>query len=526
MADQRQEILERGSYFPGDWMRPRFNPGTWMAMVDVTEIFPGHRAATRDGRYVLFDGPIGVKLRVEEAQKSAPFLAPETEWEAEGHLSPSYVWNEDGRLHMLYEGEGSDTSCYAVSEDGYHWDRPALGLTEFNGSTENNILNIHVPASIFEDPSAPPAERYKAMGGRGVWVDRETGEEVDAAAADPCWRAEQYEGRAYAGRKVVLKGVLEGYTSPDRLCWTKIAEPLANYSVNGSLSPGYDEDNKTYFAFMQPQGVAPSEPGLGAGVPETEVVRRAIGLARTKDFRHWPAPKLLIHPDAQDPLDISFYGPSYSVYPGRRDLHVMILTVFHQVTSHTDLQIAFSRDGQVWTRPERRAVAKVGPRGSGEDCGLYAWRHGLVELPDGCWAVHYQGFSMLHTSGPAIFPKAKPIQNHWACWRPHRLCGVEAESEGRFTVPTVFRREDELHLNYRCAPGGWISVELLQLVPSKNCPDVDPLEGFTFATCDRLTGDEEDQVVTWRGSSDISSAGEMVAIRIKMFQAKLFAYRM
>ena len=376
MADQRQEILERGSYFPGDWVRPRFNPGTWMAMVDVTEIFPGHRAATRDGRYVLFDGPIGVNLRVEEAQKSAPFLAPETEWEAEGHLSPSYIWNEDGRLHMLYEGTGYDTSCYAVSEDGYHWDRPALGLTEFNGSTENNILNINVPASIFEDPSAPPAERYKAMGGRGVWVDRETGEKVDAAAADPCWRAEQYEGRAYAGRKVVLKGVMEGYTSPDRLCWTKIAEPLANYSVNGSLSPGYDEDNKTYFAFMQPQGVAPSEPGLGAGVPETEVVRRAIGLARTKDFRHWPAPKLLIHPDAQDPLDISFYGPSYSVYPGRRDLHVMILTVFHQVTSHTDLQIAFSRDGQVWTRPERRAVAKVGPRGSGEDCGLSAWSGG------------------------------------------------------------------------------------------------------------------------------------------------------
>ncbi len=524
MAGEWQEILARGSYYPGDWVRPRYNPGTWMAMVDLAEIFPGHRSITRDGDFVLFDGAVGVDLRVERSEQSEPFLSPEKEWEAERPLSPSYIWKEDGKLHMLYE-VGYEISCYAISEDGYHWERPVLGLTEFNGSRENNILQILVPASIFKDPTAPPGERYKAMGGRGIWLDRETGEEVDPAEADPCWRAEQYEGRAYSGRKVVLKGALEGYTSPDRLNWTKNPEPLADYSVNGGLSPGYDPHNETYYAFMQPQGVAPLDPSLGTGVPETEVVRRSIGLARTRDFRHWPAPKLLIHPDAQDPLDISFYGPCYCVYPGRRDLHVMILSVFHQVTGHVDLQIAFSRDGLLWTRPERRPVATVGPAGSGEDCQLHAWRHGLVELPDGSWAVHYQGHSLLHNSRPALFPQARTVQNHWACWRPHRLCGVEAESEGRFTIPTVFRRGKELRLNYRCAPGGWIRVELLQMVPAKNCPDVDPLEGFTFTACDPLGGDEEDQVVTWRGNSDISSVGEMVGIRVEMFQAKLFAYK-
>ena len=31
---------------------------------------------------------------------------------------------------------------------------------------------------------------------------------------------------------------------------------------------------------------------------------------------------------------------------------------------------------------------------------------------------------------------------------------------------------------------------------------------------------------TWKGSSDISAVGEMAAIRIRMFQAKLFAYRL
>ena len=48
--------------------------------------------------------------------------------------------------------------------------------------------------------------------------------------------------------------------------------------------------------------------------------------------------------------------------------------------------------------------------------------------------------------------------------------------------------------------------------------------GFTFEECDRLTGDSAGRVVTWQGRSDISGVGDMVAVRLKMFQAKLFAY--
>ena len=56
-------------------------------------------------------------------------------------------------------------------------------------------------------------------------------------------------------------------------------------------------------------------------------------------------------------------------------------------------------------------------------------------------------------------------------------------------------------------------------------PDGDPVPGFSFADCDPLTGDAADQVVTWKGQRDISSIGETVSIRIQMYQAKLFAYR-
>ena len=91
-------------------------------------------------------------------------------------------------------------------------------------------------------------------------------------------------------------------------------------------------------------------------------------------------------------------------------------------------------------------------------------------------------------------------------------------------MPTLFRSHDEMRLNYRCDPGGWIQIELLDKL-NLMFPDCDAAAGFSFDECDRLTGDEEDRVVTWGGKSDISAIGDTVAIRVRMFGAKLFAYR-
>lgn len=62
-------------------------------------------------------------------------------------------------------------SCYAESRDGLVWTRPNLGLVEFNGSKENNILmddrtpNWGSGIVFFKDenPACPPGARYKAL---------------------------------------------------------------------------------------------------------------------------------------------------------------------------------------------------------------------------------------------------------------------------------------------------------------------------------------------------------------------------
>ena len=520
-------------FYPGDWVRPRGNPGTWIPLVDVSEVFPGNRSISRQGVYDLYDAPIGVELKIEEATKAPMVFQEKAQWETEG-VSPTYMWQEDGRYHLLYDAGGSRV-CYAVSEDCYHWTRPELGEVEYNGSKKNNILANGPQGGIFEDPSAPPEERFKAMGAEGHWYDPDTWEPLGGMDAKVPgeearrWAAMQYEGLDYKGPKVLLRGWMVGWTSPDGLHWKRIQEPLADYSVNGGIAARYEPESGTYFAYMQPQGFPPEDPiGIGTGAQEVEIVRRANGFCRTKDFRNWPPPKLIMHPDAQDDLDISFYSHNYFAYPGRKDLHGMTVPIFHQTTDHMDVQIAFSRDGLIWYRPERRPILGLGSLGSGDEGMVGTWNGGLVELPDGHWGVAYWGISHLHNVrefAESLFPQMQPRKMGWALWQRDRLCGFEAAVEGRFTVPTISRRNNELRLNYRCKPGGWVTVELLRLVPSWVHGDVDPLAGFTFEECDRLTGDSLDAAVTWQGNSDISGIGEMVAIRLKMFQAKVFAYQ-
>ena len=53
--------------------------------------------------------------------------------------------------------------CYAFSMDGIHWEKPELGLVEFEGSKQNNILMRRVNgAGVFKDErETDPARRYK-----------------------------------------------------------------------------------------------------------------------------------------------------------------------------------------------------------------------------------------------------------------------------------------------------------------------------------------------------------------------------
>ena len=389
-----------------------------------TEVFPGHRSVDRTGAFELYDAPIGVRLAVEEADKSAPLeFDGEVDGDVDGVGNSVRVWQADDRYHLLYY-QGRHVA-YAVSEDAYRWTRPALGIIEQNGSKENNLVtNVggDLLKAVFEDPTAPPEERFKGMGCEGALINSETGEvanageEVDDEYIQKWWADQEYLGPAYKGPRLILKGRVMGWVSPDRVHWKRTDKILADFPMDGGLSARYDEQSGYYYAYCRIQGVPQEQFDLiGSGVPEDGIFHRAIGLTRTKDFNHWPAPKLLLFPDGQDEPDLSFYGGDYFPYPGRDDLHCMLVQAYHHATDHVDSQLAISRDGLIWQRPERKPIVPVGGPGAPDAAMVYSWGSGIAELPDGNWGSLYGGHTSLHNEpqrgehgGVTVGPVAAP----------------------------------------------------------------------------------------------------------------------
>lgn len=84
------------------------------------------------------------------------------------------IINDNGLYRMYYEAWGLHDNplnikvCYAESRDGLHWEKPKLGIVEYNGSKENNIIIENLPDNFTvmkdQNPSCPPEMKYKAIG--------------------------------------------------------------------------------------------------------------------------------------------------------------------------------------------------------------------------------------------------------------------------------------------------------------------------------------------------------------------------
>ncbi len=104
----------------------------------------------------------------------------------------------DQREGVRYPRSGREMGiCYATSKDGLTWEKPSLGLVEFDGSTDNNLIRRGPHgAGIFRDEREPdPQRRYKML-----FKDMDTGLSVAFSADGLHWSAaERAEGADVRG---------------------------------------------------------------------------------------------------------------------------------------------------------------------------------------------------------------------------------------------------------------------------------------------------------------------------------------
>ena len=123
----------------------------------------------------------GADLRLHRPEPQNVALRYDASWEGNtcGYVT---VFQNGDIYRMYYRGSGyrydevethyhTQFYCYAESSDGVEWHKPSLGLIEFEGSKDNNIILDEEPATHnfnpFKDanPDCRPDEAYKGVGG-------------------------------------------------------------------------------------------------------------------------------------------------------------------------------------------------------------------------------------------------------------------------------------------------------------------------------------------------------------------------
>ena len=477
------------------------------------------------------EAPFGIRLRAQPAQETiGPVMPRDKPWEYTYHLNS--VLYDEGVYRAWYEcvpddhfkrqdvpwpkGHGN-VMCYAESDDGFTWRKPALGLAAYYGEEDTNIVygrnlspnGLH-GGSVFKDPHAPAAERYKL-------IYMGSADETDIAA----WRAKQRARfgddldpmcmrDAQSSQQLGASGHLDrerrsqvywiaGAVSPDGLHWTPLAEPLMVHFSDTLTTASWDAASGRYVGYFRTWRYG----------------RRCVGRAQTEDFRHWPAtPETVLQaPLARHPSD-DVYTNAKVVYPGSGNTHLMFPAIYHRLDDSREVYMASSVDGVNWQWVPGGPVIRRGELGEWHG-GDISSSQGLVPLSGNRMAVPVVGYVHPHKFPRGSAPFGAP---GWATWTQGRLSALEAEEVGEFATVELLFSGQELSLNLKCREAGSVLVEL-------RAANGQPVPGHTFADADPIADDSVDRRVTWRGEANIGGlADQPISLAFRLCKTQLFAF--
>jgi hypothetical protein len=450
-------------------------------------------------------------LRLHRPTPKEIVLVTDRPWEGNmcGYVT---VFKDDDRYRMYYKAwhgefqgggfvERPIRIALAESPDGIHWERPELGLYEFEGSRNNNIVwweseQEHRGAHGFapfrdENSTCPPESLYKAVG---------------------------------AGEFGTRPG-LYAMCSPDGIHWSLMQEePVITEGA-------FDSQNLAFWDSVRGE--------YRAYVRDFREGRRDIRTATSDDFIHWTSPEWLDYPGA--PPEQLYTN---QVIPYHRAPHIFagfptryVERKWSEAIEHLP-ELEHRRLRSSVSERYGAAVTDALFMTSRDGLTFNRWGEAFIRpglRPTGNWTYgdNYQCWGILETeSDVAGAPREMSFYATEGYWRGKstafrrytlRLDGfvsVQAPLSGgeSVTKPLLFSGS-ELVINFAASAAGSVRVEV-------QGPDARPVEGFALADCIELLGDDLERKVRWRTGADLGPlAGTPVRLRFVLADADLYAFR-
>ena len=407
---------------------------------------------------------------------------------------------KDGRIYLNHH---KPVVCYAESPDGIHWTKPELGIVEFNGSKQNNIVwdgvGVHNFSPLIDArPDCPAEARYKALGG------------------------------------IRNEGGLFAFKSPDGIHWSLMSEkPVITHGAFDSQNLAFwDSTRGMYRAYWR---------YFTAGTTTEKTWKpdgyRAIRTATSPDFLNWNDEADLTYEDSPDE---QLY--TNQIEPYFRAPHILIgfpTRYIDRGWSESMRALPEREHREMRARANQRygtALTETLLMSSRDGVRFKRWNEGFlrpgVERPD-TWNYSHQ-FMALHVveTEPSLpgAPNELSMYAKEGGWtgtscalrrytlRLDGFVSVSAPASGGelVTRPLTFSGSN-LAINFSTSAAGSVRVEIQNV-------DGTPVDGFALDNCSEIFGDALDRTVTWQDDSDLSRlVGKPVRLRFVIRDADLYS---
>jgi len=164
----------------------QLDSGTFKPIINELD---GQTLFAFDNISIPFTRSLKLEMRAPEKYEGNPVLGRGKPGEPDSYAIHFYgsIIRQDGKFRMWYVGTGDERgenikhdsslwrALYAESTDGVQWTKPKLGLVEYRGSKDNNILKLDpfigtINVKVLYEPNDPNPDRRYKMAAHVYWL--------------------------------------------------------------------------------------------------------------------------------------------------------------------------------------------------------------------------------------------------------------------------------------------------------------------------------------------------------------------
>jgi hypothetical protein len=420
--------------------------------------------------------------------------------------------------------------CYAESKDGIHWTKPKLGLCEFNGSKENNIVidkTIHGALDnfyVFKDPNpdCPKDELYKGI----TSYECKWPEDKPLPYGMKRHRRSKIDDGVKRDNLPFIRGLVI-FSSPDPFNFKFNRGITADGAFDTLNIVIWNKYEKRYYCYCRGYHRVETDRNGDLSV-------RDIMVTTSDDGKIWTKPKLIdFGPDAEDyalytnvvqpyprndKIWVGFpsryverkaWTPNYDRLPGVAERKERMKRHVRYGLTLSDTVFMMTRDGKTFQRDDE-AFFRPGPQNRWNwvygDCYPAAGLLVPTAEPEGAQDKYSMYFYEGHWMGEAEILKRYTIRQDGFVSRQAPYRGAKV-----VTKPLVFTGK-ELLINFSTSARGRMFVT----VRSEDGRMLKSIELF---------GDQVDRPVDFEKDELASFAGKSVTLEFEMSDADLYAFR-